>query len=143
VAPELIDLALRCGAKLAPTLMTVPRIARTVKEKVQLANVADAADMESLILMQQWSACGVPSLPLRVILDPVEMPMTCDFESAMDVHGQVRIARILAQLAGRPRLLTDFLRVARQSRRSLLILAEFLDRFFESLGGHGQTVPRS
>ena len=131
--PRLIDLAVQCGAKLAPTLLTLPRIARTIEEKVRLASLGDAADMESLPLMKQWSALGIPSLALRVILDPMEMPMTCDFEAAMDAHGQVRITRILAQLARRPRLLPDFLRLAKQSHRSLMILARFLDQFFERL----------
>ena len=131
--PKLIDLAVQCGAKLAPVLMTLPRIARTMAEKVRLASSADSADMESLPLMKQWYARGIPSLALRVILDPVEMPMTCDFEAAMDAHGQVQITRIVAQLARRPQLLLDFLRLARQSHRSLMILARFLDRFFELL----------
>ncbi|MFZ0961559.1 MAG: hypothetical protein WAO35_11700 [Terriglobia bacterium] len=131
--PNLIDLAVQCGAKPAPMLITLPRIARTMEEKVRLANMGDAADMESLILMKQWSARGVPSLAVRVILDPVEMPMTCDFEAAMDAHGQVQIARILAQLARQPQLLPDFLHLAWQSRRVFAILARFLDRFLEDL----------
>jgi hypothetical protein len=105
-----------------------------VEEKVRLASLGDAADMESLLLMRQWAAQAVPSLALRVILDPVEMPMTCDFESAMDAHGQVRIAKILAQLACQPKLLPDFLHLARQSRHVLRILAQFLDRFFNQCG---------
>jgi len=131
--PRLIDLAMQCGAKPAPTLITLPRIARTVAEKVCLASLGDAADMESWPLIKQWSTRGIPSLALRVILDAVEMPMTCDFEAAMDAHGQVRITQIMAQLVRRPQLLLDFLRLARQSRRSLKILACYLDRFFERL----------
>ena len=138
--PRLIDLAVQCGAKPAPTLITLPRIARTTAEKARLASLADAADMESLPLMKQWSARGIPSLALRVILDPVEMPMTCDFEAAMDAHGQVRIMRILAQLARQPQLLPDFLRLARQSHRVLKILARFLDRLFERLDRQSPTV---
>ncbi|MGA2986086.1 MAG: hypothetical protein ABSG32_19960 [Terriglobia bacterium] len=132
-ASNLIDLAVQCGAKPAPTLITLPRIARTIAEKVRLASWGDAADMESLALMKQWSTRGVPSIALRVILDPVDMPMTCDFEAAMDAHGRVRISPILAQLARSPELLPDFLRLARQSRRVLKVLASFLDRFFELL----------
>lgn len=132
-APSLIDLAVQCGAKPAAALVTVPRIARTTEEKVRWAKWGDAADMESLLLMRQWAARGIPSLALRVILDPVEMPLTSDFESAMDAHGQVRIASILAQLARRPQLLPEFFRLARQSRGALKILADFLDRFFELL----------
>jgi hypothetical protein len=91
--------------------------------------------------MKQWSARGLPPLALRVILDPVEMAMTCDFEAAMDVHGQVRIAKILAQLVRHPQTLPDFIRLARQSRRSLTILARFLDRFFERLDLQFPTLP--
>jgi hypothetical protein len=131
--PTLIDLAVQCGAKPASALLTLPRIARTMAEKVRLASLGDAADMESLPLMKRWSARGIPSLALRVILDPVEMPMTCDFEATLDGHGQVRISQILAQLARRPQLLPDFLHLARQSRRVSTILARFLDRFLELL----------
>jgi nucleoside phosphorylase len=129
---HLVDLAVRAGARPA-TLVTLPRIARTQEEKARLATLADAADMESLPLMRQWAALGIPSLALRVILDPVETPMTVDFESAMDAHGQVQIAKILAQLAHRPQLLPDFIHLARQSRRTLKVLADFLDLFFEKL----------
>jgi hypothetical protein len=139
--PNLIDLAMQCGAKPAPVLITLPRIARTIAEKVRLASWGNAADMESWTLMKQWSARGIPSLALRVVLDPVEMPMTCDFEAAMDARGQVRITRILAQLARRPRLLPDFLHLARQSRRSLIILARFLDRFFDLLDRQSAISP--
>jgi nucleoside phosphorylase len=140
-ALNLIDLAVQCGAKPAPMLITVPHIARTLEKKAHLATVGDAADMESLPLMQQWSDCGIPSLALRVILDPVEMPMTCDFEAAMDPHGQVRITQILAQLARRPQLLADFLPLARQSRRVLKILARFLDLFFAQLDRQSPDCP--
>jgi nucleoside phosphorylase len=132
-APKLVDLAVQCGAKAAPVLMTLPCIARTMEEKARLASLGDAADMESLPLMKQWSTRGVPSIALRVILDPVEMPMTCDFEAAMDAHGQVQITKILAQLTRHPQLLPDFLHLAKQSRRALKILARFLDQFFERL----------
>jgi nucleoside phosphorylase len=131
--PQLIDLAVQCGGRLALVLVTHPHITRTVPEKVRLASFGAAADMESLILMKQWAARRIPSLALRVILDPVELPMTCDFEAAMDAHGQVRMTQILIQLACQPQLLPDFLRIVRQSRHVLTILARFLDEFFEKL----------
>jgi nucleoside phosphorylase len=131
--PKLIHHAVNCGAAPAPVLLTLPRIVRTVEEKLGLGTRADAADMESLPLMKHWSARGIPSLALRVILDPVDIPMTCDFESAMDDEGQVRISGILAQLAHHPGLLPDFLRLAKQSRIVLGLLAEFLDCFLENL----------
>jgi adenosylhomocysteine nucleosidase len=141
-APSLINLAVQCGATPAPSLITLPHVARTIEEKLRLATLGDAADMESMPLMQQWSARGIPSLALRVILDPVEMPMTCDFEAAMDAHGQVRVSKILAQLARHPQVLPDFIHLAGQSRRCLLILARFLDRFFERLDLQLPTLSR-
>jgi hypothetical protein len=141
-APNLINLAIQCGAKPAPSLITLPHIARTIEEKLRLASLGDAADMESLPLMKQWSTRGIPSLALRVILDPVEMAMTCDFEAAMDAHGQVRITKILGQLARHPQVLPDFIRLARQSRRCLMVLAGFLDRFFERLDLQFPPLPR-
>jgi nucleoside phosphorylase len=140
-APGLVNLAVQCGAKPARSLVTLPHIARTIEEKLRLASLGDAADMESLPLMKQWSAHGIPSLALRVILDPVEMPMTCDFEEAMDRHGQVQITKILGQLARHPQVLPDFIHLARLSRRCLMILARFLDRFFERLDLQSPTWP--
>lgn len=139
--PGLINLAVHCGAKPAPRLITLPRIARTIKQKSGLASLGDAADMESLVLMRQWSSRGIPALALRVILDPVEIPMNCDFEASMDVHGQVKITRIIAQLARRPQLLPDFFRLAGQSRRSLRALARFLDQFLERFDSQPLSPP--
>lgn len=131
--PNLVESAVKCGAKRAATLITVPRIARTVGDKERLAVFADAADMESLPLVQRWSVLGIPALALRVILDPVNRPITCDFEAAMDAHGQVRLARVINQIARHPELLPDFLHLAVQSRRALRSLARFLDRFMDHL----------
>ncbi len=135
-SPHLVAMAEQCGARPAHTLLTLPRIARTLEEKTRLAARGDAADMESLPLIKQWSARAIPSLALRVILDPVETPMRCDFEAAMDGRGQVRITRILVQLAHHPQLLPDFLHLAGESRRTLKILAGFLDRFIEYFDAH-------
>ncbi len=132
-SPDLVELARKCGAEPVRTLVTLPHIIRTVAEKIQLGHSADAADMESIPLMHYWSKRSIPSLALRVILDPVEMPMTCDFERTIDAHGRLQTQKLIAHLAGHPQLLPDFLRLARQSRRALLNLAGFLDRFFEQL----------
>jgi nucleoside phosphorylase len=140
--PSLIRIAVESGAKPAPSLITLPRIVRTVEEKVRLANLGDAADMESLPLMRQWNDRTIPSLAIRVILDPVEMPMPCDFDSAMDAQGQVRITKILRQIVCHPKLLPDFLHLAQQSRHVLKILAAFLDRFFSQCDANGRESDR-
>src|SRR5579862_1312347 len=80
---NLLGLAAKCGAKTASKLVTLEKIVRTVRGKQELGMIADAADMESLPLMQFWANRGIPALAARVILDPVNTPMTFDFEAAM------------------------------------------------------------
>ncbi len=137
----LMRLAMGLGAK-PETIITLPRILRTPEEKILFAKMGDAVDMESLNLMKHFAARGLPSLGLRVILDPVEMPMTCDFESALDSHGQVRIAKILGQLVRHPSLLPDFLHLAKQSRRVLSTLALFLDNFLGDFDRNSRPLDR-
>jgi len=47
-APDLIDLAVQCGAKPAPTLITLPRIARTIPERCA---------WQAWARRQIWNAC--------------------------------------------------------------------------------------
>jgi hypothetical protein len=128
----LLRRAVDCGARLVPAFLTVPRIVRTVEEKIRLGLIADAAEMESLPLMTMWSAQGIPALPLRVILDPVSTPMTFDFESAMNNDGQIEKKKILRQILRSPKLLPDLIHLASQNRKALRNLADILDRFFEA-----------
>lgn len=140
-APDanLLALAFDCGAKPAATLMTLERIVRAVEKKRKLGEKADAADMESLPLMEHWARVGIPALALRVVLDPVDAPMTFDFEAAMAADGQIQAGKVIAQALRNPRLLPELIHLARQNRRVLQRLAEFLDRFIEAwdrgLGG--------
>ena len=133
--PALICLAVQCGAKPAPVLVSLPRIASTVAEKARWANLGDGAHMATFTLMEQLHERGIPALALRAIVDPVEMAMPCDFETALDARGQVQMTRLLSQLARRPRALPKFLRFALLSRRATSHLARFLDRFLERLDG--------
>src|SRR5262249_45280869 len=127
---ELHKLTSRCAAFTVPALVTVPHVIRTVAEKQSLGNLADAADMESLPLMDFWSDQSIPSLAVRVILDPVEAPLTFDFESTMNDEGQIQISKILGQVVRNPRLLPELIHLARENRKALGALADFLDRFF-------------
>jgi hypothetical protein len=130
--PELLRKAVESGARLVPTFLTVPRIVRTVEEKIRLGLNADVADMESLPMMSLWAAHVIPALSLRVVLDPVNTPMAFDFESAMNNEGQIRKAKIVGQLLRSPKLLPSLIHLANQNRRALRNLADFLDRFLSS-----------
>ena len=133
--PALIELAMSCGAKPASVLVSLPHIASTVAEKARWATLGDVADMESFTLMKPFHDRGIPALALRVIVDPAEMAMPCNFETAMDARGQVRITHVLSQLARRPKALPSFLHFALLSRRATSLLARSLDRFLEQLDG--------
>jgi nucleoside phosphorylase len=137
----LLALAKESGANAAGTLVTLDRIVRTVEEKRRLGESADAADMESLPLMEFWAARAIPALAARVILDPVDAPMTVDFEAAMDREGQIRTWKVAVQALRHPRLLPELVQLARQNRRALRCLAEFLDGFIGAWGcSVGETI---
>ena len=91
-------------------LVSLPHIASTVAEKAHWAALGDAADMESFTLMKQLHDRGIRALALRAIVDPAEMAMPCNFETAMDARGRVQFTRVLSQLARRPKALPKFLR---------------------------------
>ena len=133
--PTLLRVATRCGAKPVQRFVTLERIARTAEEKSRLARLADAAEMESLPVMKQFSRDGVPAVAIRAIADTSEMDMPFDFEATLDAKGQVRILRLLGQLARSPQKAPGLVRFGLTSRRAAVSLTSFLDRFIEQLVG--------
>jgi len=131
--PRLADCAERCGAKRVRRFVTVERIARTPEEKFSLAGAAEAAEMETLTLMQRWAREGVPAIAIRTISDTAGDEVPCDFEAASDSTGRLRLWSILAQIMRRPFEMPSLIRFGITGRRATVSLARFLDRFVEKL----------
>jgi adenosylhomocysteine nucleosidase len=131
--PRLVDRAERCGAKRVGRFVTVSRIAGTPEAKSSLARAAEAAEMESLTLMQRWACEGVPVVPIRVIADAVHHEVPYDFEAALDSAGQVRLRSIFVQIIRRTWELPSLVRFGIAGWRATVSLARYLDRFVEEL----------
>jgi len=131
--PTLVRLGVECGARSVPRFLTVPRVARTGREKSLLTGAGDAVDMESLVLMPRLSRLGIPVVALRAIADSVGTELPWDFEAATNARGELRTWGLLAQLARRPQSLPGFVRFGLSSWRAAKALSVYLERYIERL----------
>ena len=130
---ELLSTAVDCGAKQIERFATSRTLVASVEQKRHLGNEAEAVEMESYTILAEAARYGVPSVAVRAISDTVEFDMPYDFESARAARGQVRIARIVAQVLRRPSGLPALLTLARDCRTASRHLADFLDVFAGTL----------
>lgn len=142
VDPRLLRLAAACGAREVETFLTVARVVPTAREKSRLAASADAVDMESFVNLSEARTAKVPAVAVRVVGDTVEQDLPLDLNAALGKAGEVRVARVLAQLARNPLRLAAVARLGQQTQRAATRLALFLDRFVEALeaGAQAETL---
>lgn len=131
--PQLVDHAERCGAKRVGRFVTVSRIARTPEIKSRLACVAEAAEMESLTVMQRWAREGVHAVAIRTIADTADDEVPYDFDAASDSTGQLRLGSVLVQIMRRPWEFPGLIRFGLAGWRATVSLTRYLDRFVEKL----------
>jgi adenosylhomocysteine nucleosidase len=131
--PRLVEHAEGCGAKRVQRFVTISRIARTPGAKSRLARAAEAAEMESLTLIQQWAREGVPAVAIRAIADAAGDEVPYDFEAASDSAGQVRLTSVFVQTISRIWELPSLTRFGIASWRATISLARYLNRFVEEL----------
>lgn len=126
---ELLATALDCGARHIERLATSRNLVAQPEEKREIAPQAEAVDMESYVILAEAARCGVPALAARAVSDTPDFAMPYDFAAACDAQGQVRAARVLAQVLRKPSGLPALLKLARDSRAASRRLAAFLDAF--------------
>lgn len=131
--PRLVECAEVRGAKRVRRFVTVGRIARTTETKFRLARAAEAADMESLPVMQRWAREGVPAVAIRSLADAVDDEVPYDFEAASDSAGQLQLRSVFVQIIRRPSELPRLVRFGIAGWRATVSLARYLDRFVEEL----------
>jgi adenosylhomocysteine nucleosidase len=134
--PRLFECAVECGAKPVRRLLSLERIVRTVEGKSRLVHAGDAAEMETLTVMQRLSHQLVPAVAVRAIADRAEHDVPPDFEVTLDHLGQIRHGRLFLQLVRQPLKLVSFVRFGLSGRRATISLARYLDRFVERLAAH-------
>jgi len=132
---RLFAAAVECGAKPVERFISSERVVRTVEEKSRLSASADAVDMESFAIMKEMSGLGVPCLAVRSVSDSAEMDLPCDFDSALDPSGRIKMARILGQVAANPRQVWPLARLGMRSSRAAASLARYLNGYIACCAG--------
>jgi adenosylhomocysteine nucleosidase len=140
---ELFKGAAECGATPVNQFISTGRVVRTVHEKSQLSTSADAVDMETFAIMKEMSGLGVPCVAVRSIADSAEMNVPCDFDSALDESGRIRIVQVLGQVVSDPWQARPLARLGVRSSRAAASLARYLDGFIAYLAGHKEKMDLS
>jgi adenosylhomocysteine nucleosidase len=140
---RLFALAVDCGGKPVERFVSAGRVIRTAGEKSMLAAFADAVDMESFAIMKGMSDLCVPCVAVRSVADSAEMNVPCDFDSALDESGRIRIVQVLGQVARDPRQAWPLAQLGLRSSRAAASLARFLDCFVSILVGHKEKMDLS
>jgi nucleoside phosphorylase len=142
-AEPLFNAAVECGAKPVDQFISTGRVVRTAREKVRLGTSADAVDMESFAVMKEMSGLGVPCAAVRCVADPAEMDVPCDFDSALDGSGHIRIVQVLGQVASDPRRVWPLAQLGLRSTRAATSLARYLEGFTDYLAGSKEKMDLS
>jgi adenosylhomocysteine nucleosidase len=132
-AHALTDLAERQGATVIETLLTSDHIIDSQAEKARLSQFADAVDMESFHIVQEFSLEAAPVIVIRAISDAANETLPLDFSKVLTNTGQVKVAPLLKELVLQPTKIPHLTRFAKQSRQAAKNLANFLEVFLRAL----------
>ncbi|MDE2179349.1 MAG: hypothetical protein KGJ40_00660 [candidate division NC10 bacterium] len=86
------------------SILTVDHIVLTAEEKRRLAaeSGAMALDMESAAVALAASACSVPFLAVRGVLDPVHEDLAIGFDQFLNTEGEPHLPRLMQYLITHP-----------------------------------------
>ena len=126
---ELLSTAVDCGARPIERLATSRTVVGRAEEKRQLANQAEAVEMESYFILAEAARHGVPAAAIRAVSDAADFDLPYDFEQSRDARGQIRVMGVVAQVLRRPAGLPGLVRLARDCRLASRRLADFLDAY--------------
>jgi nucleoside phosphorylase len=130
---DLLRLSAEHGAKMVDVLLTTDHIIETGEEKSRLARFADAVDMESNRIMQEFAFESVSVATIRAISDESDENIPIDFSECLTPEGKVKPLPLLRQLLGSPSRVPHLVRFGVRSKRAAAALVEFLDSFIENL----------
>src|SRR5262249_15021775 len=99
---RLVAAAVRAGAIVVESFLTVDRLIGRAYQKQALAQQGDAVDMESFAILRESAVRGIPAAAIRVIGDAADEDLPLDFGQALRADGTLDMARLLAEAARRP-----------------------------------------
>jgi nucleoside phosphorylase len=130
---ELVSMAAACGARVADRFLVSDRVIAVASEKKQLGGFGDAVDMESLWVLAAAAQRSVRAVVIRAISDAADADLPLDFDRIFDKQGNVRVVKVIGQLARKPKRIPGLLRLANDSERAAGALATFLETYIQSL----------
>lgn len=93
----------RSGRHRLGPILTVDRILTAGEKRVLATELgALAVDMESGAIASAASACSIPFLAIRGVLDPVHEELAIDFDQFLDAEGEPDLPRLLRYLLIHP-----------------------------------------
>ncbi len=128
-----LRLAKNSGAIPIDTLITTDRIVSTAAEKSRLAYSGEVVEMESAVILSHFARLGVPVLALRGISDSANEDLPLDFDRCLTPQGDIKPMNLINQIVRRPGNLRNLVRFGRQSSQAAQNLAQFMNRFVETL----------
>jgi adenosylhomocysteine nucleosidase len=116
---------------MSPRILTTDHLVSDPIEKRRLAELhgAGAVDMESAAVAEVCAAKGVPFLAVRAVSDAVDTALSPELVRLLS-GGRVSVWKALRALVRKPRLLSEFRRLARDTRLAAKNLAEALVEMF-------------
>lgn len=119
--------------------------AASAKSECGRATGAVAVDMESAAIVRAAQRHGIPSVVVRVAVDPVNVSLPVEILGRLDPYGGIRITQVLRAVAGKPALLPAMIRLARAQRAARRVLIQLGRRRHELLAPdvvtHGKARP--
>lgn len=137
----LLQMASKCGAKIAEAFYSVDRVLVRSEDKRELGATADAVEMESGDILLEAVAFGAKVIAIRGISDAVEEDLPLDFNRITTGAGDVSIGRVLMQAAMHPRSVPALIRFGQQSHRAAEKLTRFLEQYIQKMA-HGPVPKR-
>jgi len=130
---ELLQVAAESGANVVERFLVTERVVATVAEKHELAARGDAVEMESAYVLAAAAQKGIRAVAIRSVSDAVDRDLPLDFDSVFDENGQVKISKVIGQVAAKPSRVGGLIRLAEDSSRAASSLANFLNAFVQVL----------
>ncbi|MCL6480512.1 MAG: hypothetical protein K6U02_02180 [Firmicutes bacterium] len=131
--PGLLSASRFLSCRIADLFLSSPRVIGSAWEKRRLGRLADAVEMESLVVLEAARQCGSAVLAIRAIADTCDEDLPYDFGRFVDAHGQPNLSRALAEVARRPLRLPALLQLNRRSRQAAEALCRFLEDYVQLL----------
>lgn len=123
-------------------ILTIDRIVLTAQEKRALVagSGAIAVDMESAAIAAAASACSVPFLAIRGVLDPVHEELGIAFDQFLDSRGEPKPLPLIRYLLTHPLALPHLLRLGRRTRAVCARLGHLLRELSVTLASDAKAL---